>query len=341
MDSTYRVLGARSIAVIASQPISFEYLYRSISEGRRADIVHLHVPNVLAALAALFLGKKTKLIVHWHSDIIGKGIVGWLVRPLERAMLKRANRVICTSQPYAEGSDPLNPFLDKVVIVPIGVPAPDSAATPLPYDLDSWIGARRVVLAVGRLVPYKGFEILLEAVSQLPEDVVVVIVGAGPLDNKLRAQIHQTHLSNKVLLAGGQSDAALHALFRRASVFCLPSVERSEAFGIVLLEAMSHGLPIVATRIPGSGVPWVNQDGVGGLNVAPRNSKALGLACAQILSSEILRRQLARGARLRFEQEFTNARFIENLLDTYSQVLGGKTCPRSDLKYERISSTNR
>jgi glycosyltransferase involved in cell wall biosynthesis len=148
-----------------------------------------------------------------------------------------------------------------------------------------------------------------------------VIVGTGPLRADLERQIAALGATDKVILAGRQSDAALHALFRRSELFCLSSIERSEAFGVVLVEAMSHGLPIVATQIEGSGVSWVNQDGVTGLNVPVGDPQALADACNQILSSPELRERFARGARQRFEREFAEQVSVDRMLDVYSRTL--------------------
>ena len=125
------------------------------------------------------------------------------------------------------------------------------------YELEKRIDGRKIILAVGRLVSYKGFDVLVEAAPDLHPDSVVVIVGSGPLGQKLRQAVELAGVSDRVILAGRLSDAALHSLFSKAALYCLPSIYRSEAFGVVLLEAMAHGLPIVATEIPGSGVSWV------------------------------------------------------------------------------------
>ena len=178
------------------------------------------------------------------------------------------------------------------------------------------------MLAVGRLVPYKGFHVLVEAAKQLASDAVVVIVGTGPLQSDLQARIDVAGLAEKVVLAGRQSDASLRALFQRASLFCLPSVERSEAFGVVLIEAMSHGLPVVATQIPGSGVSWVNAHGVSGINVPVGDAHALAAACNEVLASDALRADFSQGARARFENEFTEQLSIDRMLTVYDILLG-------------------
>lgn len=321
-----RVLRAPIDVNKVSQPLGWKYLVWALREGRTAQVVHMHAPNMLAALAGVLLGSGPKLVVHWHSDVVNKGWMGKIVKPLEQALLRRADRIVCTSQAYADASLPLRPFTSKVSVVPIGVTDTvgyqiHSNLKALPEALRERLAGKRLVLAVGRLVPYKGFSVLIEAASQLEPDAVVVIVGTGPLKEDLQRRIDAANLADKVMLIGRQSDDALRVLFQRAALFCLPSVERSEAFGVVLVEAMSHGLPIVATQIPGSGVAWVNAHQVSGLNVPVNDAAALAAACNEVLASDVLRADLARGSRTRFENEFTEKVSTQRMLAVYKSLL--------------------
>ncbi|MEB0140846.1 MULTISPECIES: glycosyltransferase [unclassified Undibacterium] len=312
---------------IASQPIGLKYLWRCISEGRSADIVHIHVPNMLGALGSLFLGKKPKLVVHWHSDVIGKGILGSILRPLETALLKRADCIVATSPIYADASPILKRFSEKVNIIPIGIADTSgtgsllSGSTFLSDDLNEKLTGKKLVLAVGRLVPYKGFEVLIKAAEKLSDDSAVVIVGSGELYQSLEKLISDLKLNGKVFLTGRLEDNALAELYRRADLFCLPSIERSEAFGVVLLEAMAYSLPIVASNIPGSGVPWVNQHEVSGLNVPVGDEIKLAEACNRILWSKIDSEKFSTGARTRFLSEFTEDISVTLMLNLYKNIL--------------------
>jgi glycosyltransferase involved in cell wall biosynthesis len=307
---------------IASQPLSLSYLREALQLSRTSDIVHVHLPNMLAALAITRLGPGPKVVLHWHSDVVGKGWLARLTRPIERAMLSRADCVICTSQAYADASESLRPFATKVAIVPIGVAdtaRPIHDASPLHAVLEPalWqhIQGRPLVLSVGRLVPYKGFSVLIEAATRMSVDAAVVIVGSGPLHALLRKQIGGSN--SRVMLAGHVDSITLSALRGLATLFCMPSVERSEAFGVAMVEAMAQGVPIVATRIIGSGVPWVNLEGVSGLNVAPGDANDLAAALDRLLQNAQLRQQLARGARARYEELFSLQRAIEQTLALY------------------------
>ncbi|OYU31443.1 MAG: glycosyl transferase [Comamonadaceae bacterium PBBC2] len=317
------VVRAPIAKLVASQPLGLKYFSKCLAIAREADIVHLHAPNMLGALCALFIKRRTRLLVHWHSDVINKGWLGYLTRPLEKAMLHRADCIVATSQVYADSSLSLQSFKHKTKVVPIGVadPVHVNSSSELPPELDKWIAGRRIVLAVGRLVPYKGFDVLLRAAAALTPDAVVVIVGSGPLQEELCKAAEASPEKGRIILAGRLSDAELQALFARASLYCLPSTYRAEAFGVVLLEAMAHGLPIVATEIPGSGVPWVNQHGVSGLNVPVKDAEQLAAACNQILSSSTLHQKFAVGARQRFLDVFTEDISVRNTLNSYAALL--------------------
>jgi glycosyltransferase involved in cell wall biosynthesis len=313
--------------IISSQPLGLNYFLKCIKISRKSDIVHLHAPNMLAALACLFIGNRSKLVVHWHSDVIGKGILGVVLRPIETALLKRADSIVTTSPIYASASPVLVPYSEKVCVIPIGISIEKNDVvfhhekTFLQEDLNRKITGKKLILAVGRLVPYKGFSVLINAAKKLREDAVVVIVGSGELEHSLNDLILKLQLSDTVFLAGRLEDSALLELYQRADLFCLPSIERSEAFGVVLLEAMAQGLPIVASNIPGSGVPWVNQHEVTGLNVTVGDVNGLAEACNRILSSEIDTEKFSNGGRERFTNEFTEAISVSRMHSLYDGLL--------------------
>lgn len=320
-----KVLRVRALGKLASQPIGLNYFRLLLREGQQADIVHLHAPNMLAAIASVMLGRRPQLVIHWHSDVVNKGLLGLLSKPLEAIMLRRADRVICTSPTYFEASKPLKKFSNKVVVIPLGVPekeAPseENANHLLPADLQDRLKDRRLILSIGRLVPYKGFEHLIDAAAMLPEDMVVVIVGTGPLQAALEARISKIGVRDQVILTGQLNDCALRNLFARADLYCMPSVERSEAFGVVLVEAMSWQIPIVATDIPGSGVPWVNKHGESGLNVPPGNARAIADACRIILGDKEIHSKFSFASRRRFEEEFQENIAIERVMELYRDI---------------------
>jgi glycosyltransferase involved in cell wall biosynthesis len=281
----------------------------------------------LGALCALFINKsKTKLVVHWHSDVLNKSFISKLIRPLEILLLWRANCILATSQNYVDSSNILKKFINKVSVVPIGVRDEKGcdSKVELPKLIKEKINNRRIILAVGRLVPYKGFDVLIESAKFLTSGAVVVIVGGGPMLRFLQDRIDDLKLSGKVILTNRLESSTLQALFKQASIYCLSSINRAEAFGVVLLEGMSNSLPIVATKISGSGVSWVNQHLVSGLNVPVENPIELASACNQILSSDMLYQKLSFGARQRYLSEFTEDLFISRVMKIYNFLLSNK-----------------
>ncbi|WP_081543674.1 glycosyltransferase [Chromobacterium violaceum] len=317
----------------SSQPFGWQYFYAFLHHARKYDIVHVHVPNMLAALAVVLARSQGRIVVHWHSDVINKGWLGSMMYPLEWLMLRRAHAVIATSQAYADASPLLRRFRGKVRVVPIGIEDPEAlddghepglapmpasgSAMPLHVRSDD----ERIVLAVGRLVPYKGFEVLVDAACSLPLGCRIVIVGGGECRAELEARIKRHGVQDRVYLAGRLDDKSLRALFQRATLFCLPSISRAEAFGVVLLEAMAHGLPIVASDIAGSGVPWVNSHGETGLNIPVGDPQALATAITTLLSEPRTLECMREASRRRFEREFTASVATRRVLDLYSALL--------------------
>jgi glycosyltransferase involved in cell wall biosynthesis len=323
--------------MVASQPLGRSYFTQCIRQAKHADVVHLHAPNMLGALASLFIGKRPRLLVHWHSDVVNKGMLGNLTRPLETALLKRADAIIATSEVYADASETLRPYRKKIQVVPIGVPDVNAAHARLgqagdqpPLALQRLVRDKKLILSVGRLVPYKGFDVLIRAARHLADDAVMVIVGGGPLKDELQAAIDAGGVGDRVVLAGRLSDGALHTLFSSAQLYCMPSTYRAEAFGVVLLEAMAYGVPIVATDIPGSAVPWVNAHGVSGVNVPVNDPEALAAACNDILASQEKRTALAKGARQRFVSEFTEEESVRKMMSAYERMMAGEDLSRQN-----------
>ena len=175
------------------------------------------------------------------------------------------------------------------------------------------------MLSLGRLIPYKGYATLIDAAARLDEDYQVLIGGMGPLQGKLQEQIDTLGISERVKLLGYVPDEDLPALYGASDVFVLSSVMKTEAFGILQIEAMSCGKPVVATRIPESGVAWVNEDGVSGLNVEPGDAEALADAIYRICDDRETRQRYAEGARMRFERMFTADRMIDKMIDIYER----------------------
>jgi len=298
---------------ISSQPISLPWLWRTIRRARDADVVLVHYPNVLAIAAVPFLRTK-RLVTYWHSDVVNKGVLGRIVGVAERYLLRRSDLVLASTQSYADASPRLRAVRNKTKVLAIGIDDVNHLPQQtLPYTIANFVGETgRIVLAVGRLVKYKGFDVLIHAAGHVPPDTRIVIVGAGPERDYLLGLIDRLGVTDRVLLAGRQDDASLQALFQVAAVYAMSSVERSEAYAIVQLEAMAHAIPIVATDIAGSGVPEVSGHGETGALVPVGDAAALGQALTMILDckDDLLRQR----ARQRFEARFTTEHMINDAM---------------------------
>lgn len=314
----------RMFANPANQPISLSWLWCSLSAGAKSDAVIVHAPNFLALLVLVGLrllrlvgiGPRHRLLL-WHSDIVEKGALGLIVRPLELAMAMLATRIIATSPPYAEASNVLRRFSARLEIIPLGIDPVEHTTSQfqLDPDLARWIDGRPLVLAVGRLVPYKGFDILIDAAGRLTDrlDICCLIVGTGPEAHRLNNLIAASGLADSVRIVGPVNAAQLDALYRTAAVYCMSSRLRSEAFGVVLLEAMSYGVPIVATSIEGSGVPWVAGSETS-LIVPVENADALACAIEEIVTDPELARRLGKAALGRYAARFKRAQMVESFV---------------------------
>lgn len=294
-----------------------------ISQLRRIcqeyDIIHVHHPDPMACLALYLSGYKGRVVLHWHSDIAKQRFLLQLYRPLQHWLLKRADVVVGTSPVYMQESPHLAHWQHKVCCLPIGIEpvSPDKEAV---EEIRSRYGGRHIIFSLGRLVPYKGYRYLIEAARYLGEDYVVLIGGTGPLRDELQELIRHWGVTDRVKLLGRISEEDLPAYYGACSLFCLSSVQKTEAFGIVQIEAMSCGKPVVATRIPQSGVAWVNSHEESGLNVEPCDVRGLAHAIKEICEDEELYKRLSEGARERFQRLFHIDRMIDETINLYNQL---------------------
>lgn len=314
-----RLFTSRTWRKIAGTMISPSMVRLLRRECGNYDIIHIHHPDPMAAFALYLSGFKGKIVLHWHSDIVRQKKYLHFFLPLQRWLLKRADTVIGTSPVYVRESPYLKDFQHKTCCLPIGIGpiVPDAAGV---EALRRRYGGRKIVFSMGRLVPYKGYDYLIDAARYLDDSYVVVIGGDGPLRKNLQARIDTSGLGGKVMLPGRIADADVSAYFGACTLFCLSSVYKSEAFAIVQVEAMSCGKPVVATRIPQSGVSWVNAHGYSGLNVATCDARQLARGICDISGDDAVYQRYCRQARRRYEECFTKEKMIENLVEIYKQL---------------------
>ncbi len=307
------------------------WLHRAIRDFQ-PDLLHLHLPNTSAFWVLLLpAARRLPWVVHWHADVVASAIDRRLAlayrfyRPFEQRMLAASAAIIATSPPYLEASAALAPWRERCQMIPLGldptrIADPDPAAQERATALWGETPTLRV-LAIGRLTYYKGHDILIQAAAQLP-DSRILIVGTGEQRQRLETLIDALQLHERVRLPGFQPEADLNALLASCDVLCLPSLERTEAFGLVLLEAMRFGKPVIVSDIPGSGPGWVTQQAGHGLCVAPGDPQALAAALRELQQDQAKRMTLGQAGCIALREQFGIAPVAATISALYRQLLG-------------------
>jgi len=289
------------------------------SELESYDVVHLHAPNPTFSLALLASKPPAKFFVTHHSDIVKQRMLARIYHPLERRIYSRAQNIFATSPWYFGGSKMLQRFEEKVDVVPLGVDVepflhPSPFARSVEREItDSLEGP--IWLCVGRLVYYKGFQTAIDALAHVPG--TLVIVGKGPLEKPLKARAERVGVADRIRWCAETSDEMLCGLYRAATALWFPSNNRSEGFGLVQVEAMASGRPIVNTSVPASGVAWVAPHEVAALTIAPDSPLQLAEASLRLLSDASLRHRLSANGRRRARTLFTDGLMAQRYLERY------------------------
>lgn len=328
-DCTQIVYRAPCYGRLLYAPVSpqFPFWLRQTIRQFQPDILHIHLPNTSAFWLLGFLKLNIPWVIHWHADVVSQShtLLTWAYtgyRPLEYRLLARAQAIIVTSPPYLTSSTALQPWLAKCHVVPLGLA---STRLPLPamaqqlWAEQHWLPQKVRILCVGRLTYYKGHEILLQAMAQVT-DAQLLIVGQGELQSRLKKQIDKQQINHVVKLLGHCTPTKLTALLASCDCFCLPSLERTEAFGVALLEAMRYAKPVIASAIPGSGVTWVVQDHQTGLLVPPRDSNALAAALQYLIDQPTQRQRMGKVGYQRFLQTFDITPVAKSIAQVYQTL---------------------
>ena len=308
-----------------SQDVAFSYrrILRQVLLQERPDAVHVHCPNPFVyPLVCSCVGKETKVVLHWHSDILAKGLMYHVVKPFETAILRRADIIISTSPDYIPDSKPLQRYPDKVRIAQNGLITER-------FDLQSGdrkkirqirkrYKGKKIVFTCGRHIPYKGLDNLIKADAYIKGDCVILIGGKGPIDNELKA----IPCSDRVKFLGRLLDDTLRQYLHAADIFAFPSNTKAEAFGIALAEAMYCNCAPVSHTIKGSGVNWVSVDKETGFVVPLNDVKGLAQAIDTLIADDDLRFRYAEAARQRILENFTKEKAVAVMKSIYGELLG-------------------
>ncbi len=311
---------------------SFGHYLTKIITIQKPDILHIHLPNLSAFWCLLSAeARKIPWIIHWHADVLGS-VPDWRVRVayqgyriFERMLLERAKTIIATSPPYLQFSKPLKNFNAKTHIIPLGLASLDTEKNELLNTGSADEHREKTIntalselslLMIGRLTYYKGHKYLIEALAQISA-VNLTIIGLGELESELKQQVQQLGLEQRVFFLGCVDDDLLKHSIQNCDLLCLPSIEKTEAFGLVILEAAQLEKPALVTSVKGSGMSWVVQDKKTGIVVEPNSVESLKLGLAFAKANKSLLVEYGNAAKQRLLEQFSIEKISKKIVDLY------------------------
>lgn len=319
-DGPVRVLRVGRLGSLAR----FDICPTLLRELRRAlrrdvDIVHMHTPNPTMLIALAAISSQIPLFITHHSDVIRQRWLRHVVTPFERLEYGRAKRILSDSAQYVDGSTTLTRYRDKVTTLPLGIDLaplldPPAAAQDHARRLRAEFGSP-LWLMVGRLIYYKGIDVALKALTNVPGRLL--IIGAGPLEDSLRRLGSSLGVADRVVWWGHAGRDELIGAYRAATALWFPSTARSEGYGLVQVEAMASGCPVINSAVPHSGVAWVSPGGQTGLTVPMNDPAALAAAARRLLDEPGLREPLGQRGRERAAACFSQERMAAQSLEIY------------------------
>lgn len=314
------IIRVGSLARVWSEPIAPAFL----AHLRRsdADIYHFHTPFPLGELGGLLMDKDRRMVTWYHSDVLRQKLLLRAYRPMLERFLRRCE-VIMVSSPHLVRSSPfLQPLAGHCRVVHFGIDTrkfqvDESISRAAAAIRERYCSGRGLVLFVGRLVYYKGVEYLVEAMGGVDADLL--ILGSGPLKKSLEQQAVTAGIPERVHFVDRVRDEELSAYFHACDMLVLPSTARTEAFGLVLLEAQACGKPVISTEL-GTGTSYANLDEVTGMVVPPAESRSLTEAMNRLLDNPSLRQEMGLRGKERVEQEFELSGMIDRVAEIYAEV---------------------
>lgn len=312
-----------SLGMLGNMPVSLKFIFDLRKAAKAADIIQFHMPFPIGDLAGLLSGFNGKIVLWWHSDVVRQKKMMILYKPVMEMFLKRADAIIVATQGHIDGSRYLKPYVNKCVVIPYGVdPAIEKKA-------DEWFEKTKnrteekkdtpvTFLFVGRFVYYKGCKILLKAFRKV-KNARLIMIGSGVMERELKELAVSYGVKDRVAFTGNVSDEELERYFAECDVFVLPSIVRSEAFGLVQIEAMAYGKPVINTNLP-SGVPYVSINKETGLTVEPEDAGGLAKAMQWMVDHPKERIEMGNRARLRVKEKYQMSRMIKNVYDLYKRL---------------------
>jgi glycosyltransferase involved in cell wall biosynthesis len=308
-------------SVAFSQPINFSMMWAMKKWLEWADVVQVHTPNPLSEMSYLMQQNQTPLIATYHCDVVKQKTLFKAYQPVAHRLLKRADVITVSTPNHIKFSESLKDFTHKIKTIPFGIRAKNSVKSLEINNKMTEIFKRHsdFFLFVGRLVPYKGLDILLHSLSESQSNLVVI--GQGPRWQAWNNLSQKLGLENRVSFLGAvEDDEDFAAYLQACKGLILPSINESEAFGLVLIEAMSCAKPVITTKL-NSGVTWVNEKDVTGLEVMPKDIVGLRDAINRLQMEDVLRLQMGQNSLKRFNDLFTVDKMVTSYLDLYQESI--------------------
>ena len=316
-----KIVRVSSIYMWHNMPISFSFFYYYWRYVMWCDVVHLHEPYPIGTLCFMATLKFKKKLITWHSDIVRQKIIGVLMLPIQFLSCFLADKVTTTSSNLAENSRVLRFFQKKIVVLPLSIDVNrfefnDVIANDV-INIKKKYGSK-FALFVGRLVPYKGLNILVEAVRKI--DVTIVIIGSGPLREYVENQTKSDGFIGKLVIVDHYvSNEELVSWYFASRFFVFPSITENEAFGLVQLEAMICSKPVINTNLA-TGVPSVSLNHETGLTVQPGNVEELKYAIETLWNDDEMVRKFGFNAHNRVLEKFSHTKIINRLNQIISDL---------------------
>jgi len=324
VESGVRVLRAGRLTTVASTPLSLR-LPLLVGRHSNVDLTHLHFPYPVGEVCNWFFGRSRRTIISYHCDIVRQRRLLRLYHPFLTRILIAADAIIVNNSQTLQSSKQLDPapIRARCTVVPLGIPLKHyTVHHPESVALRQKLGAP-LLLFVGALRYYKGVEYLIRALSKIPE-AKLAIVGEGAMKQSWQSEAHALGLSNRVCFVGQVDGDSLPHYYQACDLFVLPSSESSEAFGLVQVEAMASGRPVIGTEV-GTGTSIVNQHGTTGLVVPPRDPDALAAAINGLLQDEQLRVAMGQAAQSSAISEYGLDLMVQRIMLVYDRVLANET----------------
>ena len=319
-----KVIRAARLATVASTPLSITFPL--LLRGLKPDIAHLHFPYPLGDVSQLLFGRNHPFVITYHSDIIKQKQILTAYTPVLRRVLQRANRIMPTSANYMQTSPWLQPLSGKCTPVPLGIDPTSwlEEGKRGKVERGKWKGKFTIhsssprLLFMGRHRYYKGLDTLIRAMPQI--EAHLLVGGDGPMREEWEALTRELGVADKISFLGNVPQERMAEVYYSADIFTFPSNARSEAFGIVMMEAMACGLPCITTEL-GTGTSFVVRHEQTGLVVPPSDPDAFAAAVNRLLVDPALRRRYGEAGRQRLLHEFTIEKMVDRIEQVYQQVL--------------------